>query len=69
MWHKRSAPRRSQGEESTKKAQDFCIEAAMRLIENQEAVTKFCCRAAGKDVGSWARGNPTKCRWARMTPS
>ncbi|CAK9067724.1 unnamed protein product [Durusdinium trenchii] len=40
--------------------QDFCIEAAMRLIENQEAVTRFCCRAAGKDVGSWARGNPTK---------
>ena len=26
-----------------------------------EAVTRFCCRAAGKDVGSWARGNPTKC--------
>ena len=25
-----------------------------------EAVTRFCCRAAGKDVGSWARGNPTK---------
>eukprot|EP00434_Breviolum_minutum_P005403 symbB.v1.2.004763.t1/scaffold274.1/size244435/4 len=41
---------------------DFCIEAAMKLIENQEAVTRFCCRAAGKDVGSWARGNPTKCQ-------
>eukprot|EP00435_Cladocopium_sp_Y103_P057523 s98_g19.t2 len=41
--------------------QDYCIEAGMRLTENQEAITRFCCRAAGKDVGKWARGNPTKC--------
>lgn len=42
--------------------QDYCIEAGMRLTENQEAITRFCCRAAGKDVGKWARGNPTKCQ-------
>ncbi|CAJ1412806.1 unnamed protein product, partial [Effrenium voratum] len=41
--------------------QDFRVEAALRLIENREAVTRFCCRGAGPDVGAWARGNPTKC--------
>ncbi|CAJ1385916.1 unnamed protein product [Effrenium voratum] len=44
--------------------QDFRVEAALRLIENREAVTRFCCRGAGPDVGAWARGNPTKCQLA-----
>eukprot|EP00929_Paragymnodinium_shiwhaense_P077399 TRINITY_DN39849_c0_g1_i1.p1 TRINITY_DN39849_c0_g1~~TRINITY_DN39849_c0_g1_i1.p1 ORF type:complete len:555 (+),score=152.08 TRINITY_DN39849_c0_g1_i1:84-1748(+) len=43
---------------------DFRIEAAMQLIQNHEAVVKFCARAAGGDVGAWARGNPTKCQYA-----
>eukprot|EP00931_Biecheleriopsis_adriatica_P087228 TRINITY_DN61729_c0_g1_i1.p1 TRINITY_DN61729_c0_g1~~TRINITY_DN61729_c0_g1_i1.p1 ORF type:complete len:516 (+),score=80.84 TRINITY_DN61729_c0_g1_i1:78-1625(+) len=41
--------------------EEFRIEAALSLIQNHEAVTRFCCRAAGGDVGDWARGNPTKC--------
>jgi len=39
----------------------FGTEAAWALAKNHAAITKFCCRAAGGDVGNWARGNPTKC--------
>eukprot|EP00415_Alexandrium_ostenfeldii_P002834 UN2834 len=35
-------------------------EAAWSLIRNHEAVARFCTRAAGSDVGDWARGNPTR---------
>jgi len=48
-------------EQLEKPEEDYRIEAAMRLTENQKAITRFCCRAAGGDVGAWARGNPTKC--------
>ncbi|CAE7250903.1 bsn [Symbiodinium microadriaticum] len=51
-------------EQLERSEEDYRIEAAMRLTENQQAVTRFCCRAAGGDVGSWARGNPTKCELA-----
>lgn len=37
-------------------------EAAWSLIRNFEAVTIFCCRPTGSDVGDWARGNPAKAR-------
>lgn len=41
--------------------EDYKVEAALSLIQNHDAVARFCGRAAGGDVGSWARGNPTKC--------
>ncbi|CAE8680025.1 unnamed protein product [Polarella glacialis] len=40
---------------------DHLAEAAWSLIRNHERITKFCCRAAGDDVGNWAFGNPTRC--------
>ncbi|CAK0814622.1 unnamed protein product [Prorocentrum cordatum] len=42
----------------------FRVEAAWSLVQNHEAVARFCCRAAGSGVGDWASGNPTKCRLA-----
>lgn len=39
---------------------DHCIEAAWRLINNHAAVSRFCCRAAGNDVGDWGRNNPSR---------
>mmetsp|Transcript_7452 Transcript_7452/g.16470 ORF Transcript_7452/g.16470 Transcript_7452/m.16470 type:complete len:552 (+) Transcript_7452:33-1688(+) len=35
-------------------------EAAWKLISNSKAVARFCCRAAGPDVGKWAFANPMK---------
>jgi len=49
------------------------IEAAWSLIRNHKAVARFCCRAAGSDVGAWARGNPYRAEladpYARPNPA
>jgi len=42
----------------------YRIEAAWALVQNHKSVASFCSRAAGSDVGSWGRGNPTKCQFA-----
>lgn len=41
---------------------DHRVEAAWALARNGEAITRFACRAAGNDVGAWARNNPTRCQ-------
>jgi len=41
--------------------EEYRIEAAWSLIKNHTDVARFCCRAVGQGVGSWGRGNPTRC--------
>jgi len=36
------------------------MEAAWSLMNNHDAVVKFCCRGAGNNVGDWGRNNPTR---------
>jgi len=44
--------------------ENYRIEAAWAVTQNHKSVASFCSRAAGSDVGSWARANPTKCQYA-----
>lgn len=59
LWDADMEPRTKAQEEMPEA--DHRIEAAWAMAKNGEAITRFACRAAGKDVGAWARNNPTKC--------
>lgn len=59
MWEKDPEPWTKA--QSKKPLASHRTEAAWSLIRNHEAVARFASRAAGNDVGKWARRNPTRC--------